>query len=235
MRELPDLESSTEEYANRFAGAVGEYLLEVQTRAILDLARPWFGSTVLDVGGGHAQLCRPLLDSGCRVALLGSEAVCFARAQRLFGTRIQYLEGDLTDPPAADQSFDVVIAIRMLAHIRDDGRFVTGLCRVARHAVIVDYPAAWSVNAATPLLFGLKKVVEGDTRQYRRYRTGRLTALFRENGFHSFRTSRQFFWPMVLHRALNRPRLSRVLEWAPATGQLTRLLGSPVCLRAIRA
>jgi hypothetical protein len=67
VRECPDIESSTDEYAARFDGPGGEHLLDVQNRAVMRLARPWLGRSILDVGGGHAQLCRPLLDARCSV------------------------------------------------------------------------------------------------------------------------------------------------------------------------
>ncbi len=234
MRETPDLVSSAESYANRFAGPVGEYLLSVQNDAIVELARPWAPGTVLDVGGGHAQLCAPLLESGFRVTILGSRTESLARARRLFGSRISYVTGELTDPPCADGSFDIVIAIRMLAHIRDVPALISGLCRVARHAVILDYPAAWSMNLAEPLLYSLKRRLEGDTRRYRLFRKREIVDLLGEHGFARTDAIPQFFWPMVLHRSLRRPAISRLLESLPRSVRLTRLLGSPVCLRAVR-
>ena len=49
----PDVETASDDYARRFSGPVGEWFLDVQERACLDLLRPWRGGTVLDVGGGH--------------------------------------------------------------------------------------------------------------------------------------------------------------------------------------
>ena len=57
--ETADVETSSEDYARRFSGRVGEYFLEVQARAALDLLVPWPGARVLDVGGGHGTLGIP--------------------------------------------------------------------------------------------------------------------------------------------------------------------------------
>jgi hypothetical protein len=59
LREDADLETSSEDYARRFAGPAGRWSLEVQARSTMELLRglpP--GSSILDVGGGHAQTPR---------------------------------------------------------------------------------------------------------------------------------------------------------------------------------
>jgi SAM-dependent methyltransferase len=233
-RESPDVESSTEEYAARFAGRTGEYLLEVQTRAIMDLAGPWRGGSVLDVGGGHAQLCAPLLAAGSALTVHGSSEGCFERVRRLFADRVTCVEGDLLALPFPERSFDLVVSVRMLAHVRDAETFVRELCRVARFAVIVDYPDLYSANVLTPLLYPLKKRVEGNTRTYRIYRRGTVTRLFAQNGFGRPRGVGELFWPLALHRTLGRPSLSRTLEALPLALGLNRLVGTPRVLRAVR-
>jgi SAM-dependent methyltransferase len=232
--ETPDIASSTDDYARRFAGPVGAYLLAVQNRAILDLLGPWRGGTVLDVGGGHAQLCGPLLDAGCKVTVLGSDGSCFERVHRLYGEQVRCVEGDLLAPPFPEQSFDVVVSIRMLAHIEDAEQFIAGLCRTSRQAVIVDYPEVMSINALAPLLYGLKKQFEGNTRIFRMYRAAWLRTAFASQGFARPAARGQFFWPMVLHRVLAMTKFSQALEAPPRALGLTGLFGSPICLRVSR-
>ena len=232
--ETPDIASSADDYARRFVGPAGAYLLAVQNRAILDLLGPWRGGSVLDVGGGHAQLCGPLLDAGCEITVLGSERSCFERVHRLYGETVRCVEGDLLAPPFSERSFDVVVSIRMLAHIEDAERFIAGLCHTARHAVIVDYPEVMSINALAPLLYGLKKRFEGNTRTFRMYRAAWLKAAFANQGLVHPAVRGQFFWPMVLHRILARPRFSQALEAPPRALGLTGLFGSPICLRVSR-
>ena len=232
--ETPDIASSTDDYARRFAGPTGAYLLAVQNQAILKLLSPWRGGTVLDVGGGHAQLCGPLLDAGYTVTVLGSDESCFERVHRLYGEQVRCVTGDLLAPSFPEQTFDVVVSIRMLAHIEDAEGFITGLCRTARHSVIIDYPEVFSINALAPLLYGLKKKFEGNTRTFRLYRAAWLKTAFAAQGFGHPTAHGQFFWPMVLHRALTRPRLSQALEAPPRVLGLTGLFGSPICLRMRR-
>ena len=69
-----------------------------------------------------------------------------------------------------------------------------------------------SLNALTPLLFGLKKKVEKNTRTYISFRPDELKAVFKQSGFSHITMKSEFFWPMVLHRAINRPAITSALE-----------------------
>jgi SAM-dependent methyltransferase len=235
MFEAPDVASSTDEYASRFAGPAGEYLLEIQNRAVMRLAHEWRGASVLDVGGGHAQLCGVFLEADCAVTVLGSQSRCFTRLQRYFGDRVTCVAADLLDPPFADRAFELVVAVRMLAHVDDPARFIAGLCRVARNAVIVDYPEVRSVNALMPVFYGLKHRLEGNTRPYRTYHRRELLHLFAGNGFRKAIAAGQFFWPLFLHRKLGNSTLSRMLEALPHALTLNQLFGSPVVLCMMRS
>src|SRR5215210_4965036 len=82
LREDADIDTSSEDYARRFSGAVGRWFVETQTRITLSLigALP-VGASVLDVGGGHAQIAPPLIEAGYEVTVVGSDASCSARLQ----------------------------------------------------------------------------------------------------------------------------------------------------------
>src|SRR3954467_14158863 len=81
-REDADIGTSSEDYARRFTGAVGRWFIETQTRITLGFlgALP-VGASVLDVGGGHAQITPPLLEAGYEVTVAGSDPSCRARLQ----------------------------------------------------------------------------------------------------------------------------------------------------------
>src|SRR6185369_11420262 len=162
-----DVVTSSAAYARRFAGPVGAWFLEVQARITLDLLRLWPGASVLDVGGGHGQLLGPLLEAGHDVTVYGSAEVCRERIQdRLDGARARFEAGDLLRSRWPDRAFDVVVCYRLLPHVAAWPELVGELCRLARRAVLVDYPTRRSVNAAAEPLFAAKKGVEGDTRPF---------------------------------------------------------------------
>lgn len=235
-REDADVETSSEGYARRFAGPVGAFFLERQGQTTLDLLRPFPGASVLDVGGGHGQLTGPLVDAGHTVMVFGSDAACAERVRPWTDRgRAEFRSGDLLALPFGNRSFDVVLAFRLLPHVRRWPDLVGELTRVARRAVIVDYPTTRSVNALAAASFGLKQGVEGNTRPFLVFKDTEIEAVLATRGFHSVERQPQFLLPMVLHRMLGSAPISRALEAAGRVAGLTRSFGSPVILRAERA
>jgi SAM-dependent methyltransferase len=229
--EEADVETSSERYALRFSGAVGEWFLQVQARETLALlaSRP---SSVLEVGGGHGQLTGPLVDAGHAVSIYASGDSCRERVEGWVSTgRARFSSGDLLHAPFADQAFDAVLCFRLLPHARRWRELVGELCRLARVAVVVDYPTMRSVNAFATSLFGLKKGVEGDTRSFTVFRDAEIDEAFAARGFRRTARRPQFLLPMALHRGLHLAPLSRALERLARGVALTRWLGSPVIAR----
>jgi 2-polyprenyl-3-methyl-5-hydroxy-6-metoxy-1,4-benzoquinol methylase len=230
-----DVETSSESYARRFAGPVGRFFLDVQANATLDLLASWPRASVLDVGGGHGQVTGPLVDAGYEVTVYGSAPVCEDRVRPWTESgRARFESGDLLAAPFADRSFDVVLSYRLLPHVVRWPALVTELSRLARRAVLVDYPTSKSANAVAEGLFGLKKRVEGDTRPFRVFRDDEVMGAFAAAGFRPTGRQPQFFVPMALHRALGRAAISRGLERGAAALGLTRRFGSPVLARLER-
>lgn len=229
----PDLHSASAAYASRFKGPAGSYLLSVQTRALMDLLAPWPGASVLDVGGGHGQAAAPLIEAGYSVTVLASSEAAFGEA-RVRAPRASFVTGDLADPPFPDGSIDVAIALRMISHVADWRALVAGLCRVARQAVIVDFALPYGSNALTPVMFGMKRRFEGNTRTFTMVGKREVGKVIAAHGFRTDAMIGQFVLPMAIHRALGRPGLSRGLEGALGGVGLARLVGTPVVLRAVR-
>jgi SAM-dependent methyltransferase len=231
----PDVETSSEGYARRFAGEVGAWLLEAQARITLQLLAPWPRARVLDVGGGHAQLTGPLVDAGYEVTVYGSNDLCAARVRAWTENgRARFLAGSLERLAAADHAFDVVLSFRLLPHVAAWRGLVSELCRVADRAVLVDYPTRRSLNAFAGPLFEVKRGVEGNTRPFEVFADADVRAAFRGSGFEPTAREPEFVMPMALHRAIGVAALSRLAEAASSRLGLRRAVGSPVILRAER-
>jgi 2-polyprenyl-3-methyl-5-hydroxy-6-metoxy-1,4-benzoquinol methylase len=214
---------------------VGSYFLAVQASVTLELLAGLPGASVLDVGGGHGQTTGALVDAGHPVTILGSEPSCEARVREWTRTgRATFVAADLLDPGLPDRSFDVVLSYRLLPHARRFENLVATLSRLARRAVVVDYPTRRSLNAVADVFFGLKKNVERDTRPFRVFADGEVTRAFAAHGLRPTARRGQFFFPMALHRATGSASLARGLEAAAAATGLRALLGSPVILRLER-
>lgn len=236
-----DVETASEGYARRFAGEVGDYFLAVQAATVLELLAPWPPAQipqiprVLEVGGGHAQLAGPLIERGFQVTVTGSEEVCRARLDRsLPPGSFDFQVCDAALLPFPDRSFDVVLAVRLLTHLDRWREALAEMCRVAARAVIVDYPDTRSFNRLYGALFAWKKAVEGNTRTFHCFSPREVIAECARHGFGRPMVRRQFFVPMVVHRAMGHAGISRGLEWASGLLGLTRALGSPVVLRVQR-
>lgn len=225
MRESPDIDSSTPQYAARFRGAIGNWFLKVQSNALLQVLPNPIGQSALDVGGGHAQLVPTLNSRGLSVTVQGSDESC---SQLLSLDECQFIVADLLNLPFDERQYDIVTCFRILPHMQNWQALIANLCRVARVAVIIDYPSKRSVNAIAPILFGAKKKIEGNTRPYTLFSECEIAREFARNGFVKSKEVRQFFAPMVLYRALKIVGLAAGLELLFKLLGLTKAFGSPV-------
>jgi len=233
--ETYDIFTSSDDYATRFASKTGEWFLRVQENITLRMISPYPKSKILDVGGGHGQLMECLLREGHSVTVFSSAPECKKRiAEYIDDGRAEFSVGNILDMPYPDRSFDVVICYRMTAHVNRWEEYLTELARVARYAVMLDYPEVRSVNIISPQLFGVKKHLEPNTRPFRCFRDTQLLDVFRRCGFKRAEKYPQYFIPMMVHRVLKNPTLSSASEAFFRAVGLTKLLGSPVILKVER-
>jgi SAM-dependent methyltransferase len=233
----PDVETASDDYAGRFSGATGRYFLAVQQRVVSDLLGSPGPCRILEVGGGHAQLAPALLEAGHEVWIQGSAQGCANRLAPLFSRypgRLHFVVSNLWSLPFPDRAFDAVIAVRLLAHVEQFETLLQEMARVSDGRVIVDFPPVFSANLWQPLLFSLKRRIEGNTRPFFCYRVRQLYPPLRAAGFGRFRVTKQFTLPMVVHRKAGSPGLSEAIEAACRRTGLTRLFGAPSVLLAER-
>jgi SAM-dependent methyltransferase len=236
LREDADIGTSSEDYARRFTGAVGRWFVETQTRLTLSVlsALP-AGASILDVGGGHAQIAPPLIEGGYEVTVVGSDPVCGARlAPWISNGTCKFEVANLRALPYPDRSFDAVVCLRLLPHSVDWNGLIAELCRTARRSVVIDYPSLRSANLLSEYLFDLKKGIEVNTRRFISFTPRQIHSAFTANGFLVRSERPQFLLPMVLHRLGKRATLSRLAEAPGRLLGITRWFGSPIIVRADR-
>lgn len=233
--EIADVETSSDGYAARFAGDIGRWMLARQEDLVMRALRTVGAQTVLDVGGGHGQLARPLSEAGFEVTVLGSESVCAARIADLVQAGMcRFVVGSVIALPFADRSFDAVVTVRLLPHCARWPLLIRECARVARRVVVLDYPVSGGFNRLAPWFFGAKKRLEKNTRTWRNFTHREVADEFARAGFGLSSREGQFFWPMALHRAFGSVALSKALEGLPKLAGITARFGSPVIASFVR-
>lgn len=232
LSEQADIETSSEDYTTRFSGEVGEYFLDVQKEITLKLLKDENIKTVLDVGGGHAQLAVPLIENGYKVTVTGSSIKCRTRLDNfLEESQFTFDKCNFLNLPYNDNSFDAVVCFRLLTHEKNWKILVKEMSRVSKKVIVIDYPDVRSFNILYDFLFKLKKNFEKNTRTFRSFSRKELKNEFSVNDFNNFTFKPQFFIPMVIHRFLKQVFISRLSETIFKYTGLLYLFGTPVILK----
>ena len=236
----PDIETSTEGYARRFSGGVGRYFLQTQEQTIQKLLIKSADSaplSILELGGGHLQLAPGLAQAGYRVVVHSSSLACLASrlVKDAEANPLRFVVGSLKQLPFPPRSFDIVIAVRLVAHVEDWQTLLGVMSSLARRQVIIDYAPLSSFNLLTPLLFPLKQKIEKYTRPYYCHWGSDLRKEFKKLGFANVVERKQFFLPMGIHRALSWAKFSEISEGLAERVGLTSRFGSPSILSALRS
>ena len=229
----PDIESSSWDYAQRFKGAIGQWLLshqEAATRSAIESScSDETVLRVLDVGGGHGQNVGLINAMGHKITVVGSDQSCGSVIrENIDSGLVTFDTGSLLELPYSDNSFDVVICYRILSHMESWEKLVAELVRVADKLVLVDYPCIRSVNFASRLLYGVKKGIEKNTRPFRCFHDRDVDHSFLQRGYARVFRRRQFFLPMALYRLIGNVAVSKLLYSVFRALGLIRVFGSPV-------
>ena len=226
--ECADIATSSDDYARRFSGTIGAWLVDVQSQITKEILHGDRYATALDVGGGHGQLISPLTDIGARITILGSDQRCTQQIQAALSRgNCIFIAGSLENLPFPRASFDLVTSIRFISHCPNWKHLVAELCRVAKVGVFIDYPPLISSNLLAPIAFQIKKRIEGNTRPFSIFTHRDIRDEFAKHGFRLKCKKGQFFWPMAVHRLFKNRSLSVLLEGAAEALQLRSLFGSP--------
>jgi SAM-dependent methyltransferase len=229
----PDIETASLDYASRFSGTAGKYLLGEQTKCVERLISGFKAGSVLEVGGGHGQLIELYRKLGLKFTIHGSHQSCFNNLDDSVSDA-NTVVSSLRKLPFQSSSFDVVIAIRLITHADDWPKVLAEMCRVARHVVVFDYPTRRSLNGMMPFLFEMKKNIEGNTRTFRNFRKSEFQKILHSSGFQVGTIRNQFFIPMVVHRVLGGSVVSRFAEWIFSSVGATWAFGSPAVMKVVK-
>lgn len=133
-----------------------------------DVARPFLGQRVLEVGGGLGSFTQLLLDRE-RVVTIDNDPDCTAHLRNRFDSQghVGVLDADILDPALSEalqaERLDTAVCINVLEHIEDDYAALRGIYRTLQPGgqLILLVPAH-------PQLYGTLDEVVGHFRRYTR-------------------------------------------------------------------
>lgn len=223
--------------ARRFGGPIGEIVAASQARVLLELAGDARGRSVLDVGTGTGRAALLLAEAGARVSGVDASEEMLAVARERAAKQhlaVTFALGDAHALEFADESFDLVVSLRVLMHTPEWRRCLAELCRVAGRRVIVDYPSASSMAALESATRRITHALGRRTEPYRVFTSGAIAREFRSHGFEVRAVHQQFVLPIALHKAIGSPRFTASVERLFERAGLLSVFGSPITIVAER-
>lgn len=209
--------------ADRYGGPVGRLFQEAEIAHFARLLGR-VGSTcrIADIGAGTGKL-RAVDPSAAYVGIDRSRAMlCTFKSH---DPAVAVVVGDAVVLPLRDRSVDVVVASRVLMHVHDWRRMIAESCRIARRAVIVDFPVWPSLAAVEPLLWPAWR--RDAHPPHRAFPLDTVRRCFRGHGFRQVAVDRGFTLPYRVHRLLGSARFTRDSEMLLRRIGATYLVGSP--------
>ncbi|MCH7491340.1 MAG: methyltransferase domain-containing protein [Gemmatimonadetes bacterium] len=223
--------------ADRFGGPFGEWLRESEVKLFQDLGGGWRGR-VLDAGTGTGKLALGLLECGYDVTAVDFSRPMLKIAKEKFLARRpsgKFLNASIAALCFADRSFDHTVCSRVLMHLDDWAGSLAEMCRVTRHTIILDFPPRCSFAGLESLWRSLRGSRQNGARPpYRTFKVREVIARLKHHGFTAVQVKRSHFFPLRLHRWINRPRFSGQLERAANRAKLSGFFGAPVTVKAVR-
>jgi len=218
-----------------FGGLFGRHLQELEVETYLSLMNPSH-QRVLDVGAGTGKLSLPLLRQSRQVTSVdvSFEMIRLASKnadhERIILTPVVCDARQLCFP---DEAFDCLVASRLVMHLTDWRKGLAELCRVAEE-VIVDFPPLISFSGLDSFFKRCRHLFAADVQTYRAFLISHMVSELKKHHFQIVVMKRQFFLPVAFHRRLDKPSASaRIERWCAWLG-LTRLLGAPVTIKAMK-
>ena len=239
----------------RFGGPIGALLLEEQERVLGDFLGELEDCHIIDVGTGTGRAALALARRGAHVTGVDASAEMLETARKRAGEAGVKVIFDRDDAHALhfpSRAFDHAVSLRVLMHAPDWRRCLGELCRLARHRVVVDFPAVGSVAAVQAVTRRIQaacaerrswfdkahhqrgRSADRQVEAYRVFRLSTITHEFEHHGFRVSRVHRQFVLPIALHKLIGSRRFTVAVEGGLAAVGILQLVGSPVTIVAER-
>jgi ubiquinone/menaquinone biosynthesis C-methylase UbiE len=223
--------------ARRFSGPIGDLVAKGQADVLAGMLGAIRGRSILDVGTGTGRAALLMAAAGASVTGVDASAEMLAIAEHRAheaGRTIAFQVGDAHALEFPAQSFDVAVSLRVLMHTPRWRQCIAELCRVARHAIVLDYPSATSSALTQSVARRGLHAIGRPTEPYRVFLDAQVRQEIEQHGFRVRAIHRQFVLPIALHKAIGSAGFTQTSERWLARAGLLRLFGSPVTVYAER-
>jgi ubiquinone/menaquinone biosynthesis C-methylase UbiE len=224
--------------ARRFGGPIGDLVARGQADILADMLGSVQGRRILDVGTGTGRAAFILAAAGAQVTGVDASeqmlAIARERAAQVPAAAVDFRVGDAHALDFGDREFDIVTSLRVLMHTPRWRQCIAEICRVASHAVVIDYPAVASTALVQSMLRKVLHPFGLSSEPYRVFSDAAIARELRRHGFRVTAIHRQFVLPIAVHKTIGSRSFTETSERWLANAGLLRLFGSPVTVYARR-
>jgi SAM-dependent methyltransferase len=221
----------------RFGGPIGSYLRWRQEAQLTHWLDGLGGKSLLDVGAGTGRIAVPMARLGARVTAADASQAMLAEARRKAeeaGVRLEFDICDAMELPYPDQSFDVVVCLRVIMHVLDWRRALTEVCRCARETVVLDFPPRWALSGLQAPIRAGASLFSSSVQRFRLFNLRRVRCELLRLGFAVEKVDKLWVLPIALHKLIGWRAFTLGCEQLLSWLGLRALLGAPVTILARR-
>lgn len=129
-------------------GEKSRLILDLQKQLMVDMLRPAFAQSLLDIGCGAGATLMPFLNKGIDLTGIDPSVRMLETARKNLGHRVALHKGYAEDLPFDDNSFNYAVIFLTLEFCEDPVRAVEEACRVTRDRIFIGIINKFSLYAA---------------------------------------------------------------------------------------
>ncbi|MFV1857920.1 MAG: class I SAM-dependent methyltransferase [Anaerolineales bacterium] len=218
--------------AGHYGGDFGNYIHDQEVETFSSLVTS--GTRLLDLGSGTGKLALALAGEFDTVVCADSSFEMLSVLKRKAleeGIDVACVLTDAQQLCFRRDAFDSLVSSRVLMHLEDWRLGVSELSRVTRE-VVLDFPPLLSFAGLSLILRGAIARLGVISREPRAISLTGIRLELERHDRVANEWRKAYFFPISLHRRLNRSAVTRRIEEPFRRLGITRLFGAPVTLRA---
>lgn len=129
-------------------GEKSRLILDLQKQLMMDMLRPAFAKSLLEIGCGTGDILMPFLNKGIDLTGIDPSVRMLEMARKNLGHRVDLHKGYAEDLPFDDNSFNYTVIFLSLEFCENPVRALEEACRVTRDRIFIGIINKFSLYAA---------------------------------------------------------------------------------------